>query len=80
MEEQAESTLKQYLSELCANKPENFANGREMRNLFETVFTIQANRLALLSQVDAESLMYISKEDLEASISEINSKRHSMYE
>lgn len=42
----AEKDLKDYLKTLLSNKPENFANGREMRNLFETAIVNQANRLA----------------------------------
>ena len=38
--------LKEYLKKLVSNKPENFANGREMRNLFETAKQNQADRIA----------------------------------
>jgi hypothetical protein len=56
--------LEQYLNSLCMNKPENFANGREMRNLFETAIANQANRLASLSKVTDKELNEITVADL----------------
>lgn len=56
--------LKSYLEKLCANKPENFANGREMRNLFETTLSNQANRLALLTDISDQDLNEFTIEDL----------------
>ena len=37
--------IKGSLKKLVNNKPDNFANGREMRNLFETAKQNQANRI-----------------------------------
>jgi SpoVK/Ycf46/Vps4 family AAA+-type ATPase len=56
--------LEHYLKGLCMNKPENFANGREMRNLFETAIANQANRLAALSEVTDKELNEITVADL----------------
>lgn len=56
--------LEQYLKILCMNRPENFANGREMRNLFETAIANQANRLALLPEVTDKELNEITVADL----------------
>ncbi len=56
--------LEQYLKSLCMNKPENFANGREMRNLFETAIANQANRLSSLSKVSDKELNEITVADL----------------
>lgn len=42
----AKEKIMEYLNSLCKNKPSNFANGREMRNLFEKIYENQANRLA----------------------------------
>ena len=61
---QAENTLKCYLAWLVNNKPANFANGREMRNLFETALSNQANRLAKAVELTDEKLNEIEKEDL----------------
>ena len=46
LSEEAEQKLTAYLEWLVKHKPENFANGREMRNLFEDTISNQANRLA----------------------------------
>ena len=60
----AEKSLEQYLYKLCQNKPENFANGREMRNLFETAYENQANRLAALTEISDNELNEITVDDL----------------
>lgn len=62
--EEAKSTLKNYLHKLCQNKPENFANGREMRNIFEQTYTNQANRLAEIEDISDEELNEIVVDDL----------------
>ena len=62
--EEAKNTLKNYLHMLCQNKPENFANGREMRNIFEQTYTNQANRLAEIEDISDEELNEIVVDDL----------------
>ena len=64
LSESAEQALKAYLAQLCLEKPENFANGREMRNLFETALSNQANRLAELTSITDDELNEITTEDL----------------
>ena len=59
----ADDYLKQYFSRLCENKPENFANGRAVRNFFEEVITAQANRLAPQSDITDEELNTLTYED-----------------
>lgn len=59
----AKPYLKTYLEHLLANKPENFGNGREMRNLFEKVVSNQANRLAQDGDISDEELTEIIPED-----------------
>ena len=54
----AKEKLRDYLSYLVNHKPDNFANGREMRNLFETTLSNKANRLA---EIEDD---HISKSDL----------------
>lgn len=61
---EAEAALKAYLSWLVQNKPDNFANGREMRNIFEIALSSQANRLAAKSEISDEELNEITLEDL----------------
>ena len=44
---------------------ENFANAREVRNLFEKVITKQAGRVALLPEPTPEDMSLITMEDIE---------------
>ena len=60
----ARDYLTQYLSKLSNEKSENFANGREMRNLFEKAFTNQANRLSQYNDISDEELNIIKTEDI----------------
>lgn len=62
----AEFCLMAYLDRLMAHKPENFANGREMRNLFETMVANQANRLSDQGSIADADLCVFVKEDLPA--------------
>lgn len=64
LSDEAQSALIVYLHSLCQNKPENFANGREMRNLFESAYSNQANRLAACSRISDDELNEITLEDL----------------
>lgn len=64
LDESADEYLKEYLDILIANKPENFANGREMRNMFEKAAQNQADRLAAGGDITVEELMTITKDDL----------------
>lgn len=52
---------------MVADKDENFANARELRNLFETVITNQATRLAAIGIDDAEAdvLQQLTAQDFE---------------
>ena len=60
----ARDYLTQYLNTLSNEKSENFANGREMRNLFEKAFTNQANRLSHYNNISDEELNIIKTEDI----------------
>ena len=44
--------------------PENFANARAVRNLFETIITNQARRIAVLEHPTKEEMQKITLEDL----------------
>jgi len=48
-----------------SEKGANFANGREVRNIFESIITNQASRIAALEDPDEETLKTIEPEDLE---------------
>lgn len=61
---EAEIKIKVYLKELIENKPNNFANGREMRNLFESTIVNQANRVAIYDDITEEVLNTILVDDI----------------
>lgn len=63
MDQEAEERLKKYLNWLVNHKTENFANAREMRNLFEGSLSNQANRLADCTELTDEELNGIRFED-----------------
>lgn len=66
--EEAEEVVKKEIERLEAEKGENFANAREVRNLFERIITNQAARVSGMENVDEEGLTIITKEDLEDAI------------
>ena len=59
----ASIALMNHLKNLCDEKLPNFANGREVRNIFETSLTHQANRLAKQEQIDDEDLKELLLDD-----------------
>ncbi len=61
---EAEHDIDCYLEWLISNKPDNFANGREMRNLFETMYSNQANRLADELDITDDALTSLTVADL----------------
>ena len=63
----AELLLADHLSTLYANRSERFANGRTVRNLFEIVLRMQANRLGATTLTNAP-LNQITSDDLIAAI------------
>ncbi len=63
LNEEAEEVLKNYLGWLVNHKDENFANGREMRNIFEAAVSNQANRLADKNEITDEELCEICVDD-----------------
>lgn len=64
LSDEAESCVKAYLHWLVQHKTDNFANGREMRNLFELALSNQANRLAEKAEILDEELNEFAKDDL----------------
>ena len=61
---EAEHDIDRYLEWLISNKPDSFANGREMRNLFETMYSNQANRLADELDISDDALTSLTISDL----------------
>ncbi|GMO16713.1 MAG: hypothetical protein Pg6A_02800 [Termitinemataceae bacterium] len=68
---EAENYLNDYFDNLIKNKKENFANAREVRNLFETTMKKQSNRLALDNDITDDELLEIQLEDLKRLQTEI---------
>jgi len=63
--ENAEEKVKQMLEFLHETRSDSFANARTVRNLFERLLTIQADRLAELESVSDEDLSTITEADLD---------------
>ena len=62
----AEATLVQVVSNIWTHRAENFANAREVRNLFERAISAQANRLARVGSSGGSELLLLTLDDLEA--------------
>jgi|GEM_PF-2331766 len=62
----AEATLVQVVSNIWSHRAENFANAREVRNLFERAISAQANRLARVGSSGGSELLLLTLDDLEA--------------
>ncbi|WP_341712571.1 AAA family ATPase [Erythrobacter sp.] len=62
----AEATLVQVVSDIWTHRAENFANAREVRNLFERAISAQANRLARVGSSGGSELLLLTLDDLEA--------------
>lgn len=63
VDEPGKEYLKKYFDQLVDNRPQNFANGRAVRNLFEEVLTAQANRLAPQKEITDDELNTLTYED-----------------
>ena len=61
---EVEIYLLEYFINILKNKDENFANGREVRNLFERAKKNQANRLSFNKNITDEALIEIRLEDI----------------
>ncbi len=64
VEEDAIRHIREMLVAEKLKNPENFANAREVRNLFERIITNQARRVARLENPAHEDMMLIRMEDL----------------
>jgi len=63
LDDEAKSAAKKKLDELVDNKDESFANGREVRNMYENIISKQANRLTSLENPSNDELCMITAED-----------------
>ncbi|WP_183079354.1 MULTISPECIES: AAA family ATPase [unclassified Rhizobium] len=55
----------------CNSKPSTFANAREVRNLFERIIMMQANRIASASQLTETELVTLIRRDIELAIASL---------
>ncbi len=63
---EAEEFVKGFLRERCENKPDNFANARDVRNILEHAITNQAARVVASGKSDYDTLAKLEKCDFEA--------------
>ena len=66
LSEAAEKKAMEMLKERVANKPENFANARDVRNFMEHAIANHATRVVGMKDVTKEVLLTIEPEDLQA--------------
>lgn len=65
LDSKADEYLKGLCEDLYNTRGDNFANGRQIRNLFENVLTAQANRLSSDLDITDDELMTILLDDFE---------------
>ena len=63
LSEEAEKFATEFFTKRCENRPENYANARDVRNFFEKALVNQANRLAVLEKIEDEQLTTLEVED-----------------
>ena len=66
--EETLALVQQYLARESSASPISFGNGRGVRNLFENILVQQANRLAVTPDLNAEKLMALLPEDVQAAM------------
>ena len=64
VEEDAKLHIREMITARKLARRENFANAREVRNLFEEIITNQARRVAKLEAPSSEDMMMITSDDL----------------
>lgn len=64
LSQEADEYLKEHLDELLGREKSNFANGREVRNLYEKTLTKQAGRIMKLEKPTDEELAELVLEDI----------------
>ena len=64
IEDAARGHVREKLSLMKLSSPENFANARAVRNLFEDIITNQAGRIATMENPTLEDMKTITNEDL----------------
>jgi stage V sporulation protein K len=62
--ETAHGALKGEMERRWQQRGADFANGRDVRNLFERVISMQANRISALPTISEDALISITEEDV----------------
>ncbi len=62
---EAQEFLRRYLQTLYETREENFGNARDVRNLFENVISVHADRVAQLPETSTRDLTLVAKADVE---------------
>ena len=70
VEEEAKKHVREMIVARKMQKQENFANAREVRNMFEEIITNQARRVAELESPSQDEMMLLKLEDLTEEISD----------
>ena len=65
LSDEAKVKAKEILEKRVANKPENFANARDVRNFMERAISNHAMRVVAIENADENVLSVIESEDLE---------------
>lgn len=64
LDTRAREALMLYFDDIYEKRDENFGNGRDARNLFETIITRQSTRVASISNPTDDEMLTIKVEDL----------------
>jgi SpoVK/Ycf46/Vps4 family AAA+-type ATPase len=64
IEDKVELKLKDIFTTMYARRDKNFANGREVRNMFDECIKLQSNRLSSQKEYDIKELSLIRLEDI----------------
>ncbi len=70
VEEEAKKHIREMIVSRRMRSPENFANAREIRNMFEEIITNQARRVSLIESPSQEDFITIKMEDLTEQLTE----------
>lgn len=68
MESEVKTYIRNYLELLVQNKNTDFANARDVRNLFESIITNQATRIVKIKDINDEDMMMITTDDVKLNI------------
>jgi len=65
LEAEAENNLEIIIDDLLAGKDKNFGNAREIRNLTESLISIQNTRIASLANISRDEILHLRDKDLQ---------------